>query len=211
VDLPEYEPEKFARICRELNVGKKYQDHLSSVFTPVDNEFAITDQRSKGFKLKSMFVSNKRLEFVAELQVAYMKSHVTVEHYDFIQATLLNHNVAAQTIPNLHSTLKLMGFEVAGVIILWPDKLPAGQRQRCIVYMPQAPQRAFYAFDDIDKFKVELREWLTQREFADYFMKLVPLRYRAEFIRRTDLKKVAWDSLLLLRPPIIYEPAIFNE
>ncbi|MQT74185.1 hypothetical protein GHO37_07685 [Pseudomonas helleri] len=104
-----------------------------------------------------------------------------------------------------------MGFEVAGVIILWPDKLPAGQRQRCIVYMPQSPQRAFYAFDDIDKFKVELREWLTQREFADYFMKLVPLRYRAEFIRRTDLKKVAWDSLLLLRPPIIYEPAIFNE
>ncbi|WP_178109953.1 NEL-type E3 ubiquitin ligase domain-containing protein [Pseudomonas sp. FSL R10-1350] len=211
VDLPEYEPEKFARICRELNLGKKYQDHLGSVFTPVDNAFAITDQRSKGFKLKSTFVSNKRLEFVTELQVAYMKSHVTVEHYDFIQATLLNHNVAAQTIPNLHSTLKLMGFEVAGVIILWPDKRPAGQRQRCIVYMPQAPQRAFYAFDDIDKFKVELREWLTQREFADYFMKLVPLRYRAEFIRRTDLKKVAWDSLLLLRPPIIYEPAIFNE
>ncbi|MFJ2331505.1 dermonecrotic toxin domain-containing protein [Pseudomonas helleri] len=68
VDLPEYEPEKFARICRELNLGKKYQDHLDSVFTPVDSEFAIRDQRSKGFKLKSVFVLNKRLEFVTELQ-----------------------------------------------------------------------------------------------------------------------------------------------
>ncbi|MFJ2331504.1 NEL-type E3 ubiquitin ligase domain-containing protein [Pseudomonas helleri] len=140
-----------------------------------------------------------------------MKSHLTVESYDFIQATLLNHNIASQTIPNLHSTLKLMGFEVAGVMILWPEKRPADQPQRCIVYLPQAPQRAFYEFDHVDKFKVELREWLTQREFADYFLKCVPLRYRAEFIRRTDLKKVAWDSLLLRRPPVIYEPAIFNE
>ena len=211
VDLPVYEPHEFARICRELNLGEKYQSHLDSIFMPADSKYALTDQRSKGFQLRSSFVLNKRHEFVTELQVAYMKSHLTVENYNFIQATLLNYNVASQTIPNLHSTLKLMGFEVAGVMIIWPEKRPADQPQRCIVYLPQAPQRTFYEFDNIDKFKVELREWLTQREFADYFVKWVPLRYRAEFIRRTDLKKVAWDSLLLRRPPIIYEPAIFNE
>ena len=211
VDLPEYEPEKFARICRDLNLGAQYQSHVDSVFTPAEKEFAITDQRSKAFQLKISFALNKRLEFMAELQVARMKSQVTAEHYDFIKTNLLSYEVAWQSKPNVFSTFKLMGFEVPGVIVVWLEQLSANQPQRCIVYMPQAPSQVFYEFENIEKFKVELREWLTQREFADYFVKLVPLRYRAEFIRRTDIKKVAWDSLLLRRPPIIHDPAIFNE
>ena len=209
-DLPELAPDTFARICRELNLGQQYQAHLDGIFTPADTAYAITDQRSKAFQLKTSCVLNKRLEFTAELQVARMRGHITVEHYDFIVATLLSYDAAWRTLHNAYSTLKLMDFEVAGVIVLWPERRPADQPQRCIVYLPQAPNRTFYEFEHIDQFKTELREWLMQREFADYFVKSVPLRYRAEFIRRTDLKKVAWDSLLLRRPPIIYEPAIFN-
>lgn len=211
VNLPEYEPEKFARICRDLNLGEQYQSHLDSIFTPVEKDYEVTDQRSKAFQLKVAFIQNKRLEFTAELHVAFMKRHVAVENYNFILAELLNNQLAWHNRRNVHSTLEIMGFEVPGMIIWWPEKLQASQLQRCIVYLPQAPKQAFYEFATIDQFKIDLRELLRQREFSDYFVKLVPLRYRAEFIRRIDLKKAAWDSLLLRRPPIINAPAIFGE
>jgi len=203
VNLPEYEPEKFARICRDLNLGEQYQSHLDSIFTPVEIDYEVTDQRFKAFQLKVAFIKNKRLEFSAELHVAFMKRHVTADNYNFILAELLNYALAWQDRPNVHSTLRVMGFEVPGMIVWWPEKLQASESQRCIVYLPQAPKQTFYEFETIDQFKINLRERLKQREFSDYFVKLIPLRYRAEFIRRIDLKKVAWDSLLLLRPPII--------
>lgn len=210
-ELPGLEPETFARLCRDLNIGEQYQWHLNGVFTPIENEFDISDSRSKAHTLKTTFVLNKHLEFMVELHVAYMKGHVTVENYNVLLSALRLPLQEGRVPDNLHSTFKVMGFEVPGIIVLWPEKRPAGQSQRCVVFLPQAPNRSFYEYERIDQFKVELREWLKQREFADYFVKLVPLRYRAEFIRRTDLKNVSWDSLLLRRPPIIYEPALFNE
>ncbi|MCU1727354.1 hypothetical protein NTD86_10200 [Pseudomonas sp. 7P_10.2_Bac1] len=211
VDVPEFEPETFARICSDLNIGEQYQWHLSRVFNPVENEYAATDPRSKAHKLKTSFSLNKRYEFMAELYVAFMKGHLVLEDFTFILNAVVAPSAVWDTRHNLHSTFELMGFEVPGMIVLWPEKRPATQAQRCIVYLPQAPDRTFFAFAHFDQFKVELREWLKRREFSDYFVKYVPLRYRAEFIRRTDLKNVSWDSLLLVRAPVVTEPALFNE
>lgn len=211
INVPGFHPELFAKLCRDLNVGEQYQWHLDSVFKPLDNEFSTTDPRSKAHKLKMSFSLNKRYEFLAELHVAYMKGHVTAEDYSFVLNDLLSTIQNRKDPQNTHSTLKIMDFEVPGLIVLWPEKKPASEPQRCLVYLSQAPQQAFYEFKSVDQLKTKLREWLKQPEFANYFVKRVPLRHRAEFIRRTDLKNVTWDSLLLRRPPIIYEPAIFSE
>ena len=204
-------PEKFADICRELNLGLQYQLHLDQVFSPQDDEWPADDPRSKAYKIKTAFCMNKRHEFVSALHIAYMKKEVTSLNYTLIISRLLAASNQASTQEPVHSTFEIFGFEVPGIIVFWPEQKPEQQRQSCVVYLPDGPQRSFYQFETFERFKFQLREWLKAPLFSDYFVQRVPLRHRAEFVRRTNIKQMTWDSLLLRRPPIINEPELLRQ
>lgn len=211
VEQATLKPEDFAQICRDLDLGFQYQRHLRRVFEPIDDNLPADDPYSKAHKLKELFSQNMRHEFTCALHMAYMKVEISITTYSSI-LRLLNSPVALfARLHSAHGTLKIMGFEVPGIIVLWPENKPLEQVQSCVLYLPNSPNRAFHEFESFDLLKATLREWLKNRELANYFFKLVPLRYRAEFIRRTDVKNMTWDSLLLRRPPIINEPALMSE
>ena len=203
-------PEKFAVICRDLNVGLQYQLHLDRVFVPLGDEWPAEDSRSKAYRIKTAFCMNKRYEFASALHIAYMKSEVTSRHYALMVNQLLSPSPETNTGGAVHSTFEILGFEVPGIIVFWPDRKPREQDQSCIVYLPDGPQRSFYHFETFERFKFQLREWLKTSLFADYFIQRVPLRHRAEFVRRTNIRQMSWDSLLLRRPPIVNEPALLG-
>lgn len=206
---PELQPETFASICRDLDLGEQYQAHLNNVFNPPDDEFPVSDPRSKVHQLNVSFRSNKCYEFMAELHMAFMKKQISNANYNAIRRGVSpaegEHKATLQ-----HCTLEIMGFEVPGAIVLWPDQQPSEQASPCVVYLPQCPDQVFFQFPNFYEFKNFLLTWLRRPVFARYFVSLVPLRYRAEFIRRTDIKNKTWDSLLLHRPPIINQPAIIS-
>lgn len=204
-------PEHFAQICRDLNLGMQYQWHLSRVFDPVDEHYSVEDVNSKSFKLHQKFSENLHHDFMCALHIAFMKGEVIQAHYTFL-LELLGTTVSLLSRFGLaYSTLQIMGFEVPGVLIFWPQRRPIGQSQTCLMYLPGSPIKIFQAFDSFDLLKATLRQWLNNRNFSLYFFQLVPLRHRAEFMRRTDAKNMTWDSLLLRRPPIINEPALMSE
>lgn len=204
-------PQHFALICRDLNLGMQYQRHLAQVFEPVDDNLAAENINSKAYKLNRLFSQNIRCEFLSALHMAYMKREVNTAHYAFMLNVLsTTANPLGGAVP-VHSTLQIMGFEVPGVMVFWPEKQPVQQVQACLLYLPNSPNRVFHAFESFEMLKATLREWLKGQVFARYFFDLVPLRYRAEFMRRTDVQNVTWDSLLLRRPPIINEPALMSE
>ena len=207
---PEYTPEIFARICRDLNLGLQYQWHLDRVFAPAEDEWPADDPRSKAAVISTAFSNNLRYEFECALHIAFMKSEVSAYHYALIINQLLRLPPAGTPVEQLYSTFEVLEFEVSGVMLIWPERKPAQATQSCVVYLPQSPYRTFYAFESFEAFKVQLREWLKAPDFAAYFVQRVPLRHRAEFMRRTDIKNPTWDSLLLRRPPIINEPALLS-
>ena len=204
-------PQHFALICRDLNLGMQYQRHLADVFEPVDGNLAPENVNSRVSKLNRLFSRNIRCEVLSALHMAHMKREVMTAHYVFVLNLLsAPGNRLAGMLPG-HSTLQIMGFEVPGVMVFWPEQQPVQQVQACVLYLPNSPDRAFHAFESFEMLKATLREWLKGQVFARYFFELVPLRHRAEFMRRTDMKHVTWDSLLLRRPPIINEPALMSE
>ena len=211
VEQPELKPERFAQICRDLNLGEQYQWHLNNVFEPADDNLAPENARSKAYQLKRVFSQNLRHEFEVALHMAYLKQEINSTNYGFIVNLLSASTARLAGMQSVHSTFHIMGFEVPGVIILWPENKPVNQAQSCVLYFPRSPHKAFHHFESFDLFKATLRVWLKDAVFTRYFFQLVPLRYRAEFMRRTDAKNMAWDSLLLRRSPIINEPALMSE
>ena len=210
VKHPTLTPQLFASVCRDLNLGEQYQWHLNHVFAPVEDAFASSDVRSNAYKNKASLIANVRHEFTAQLHMALMKRQVSNSTYGYLWRVLTTSATDWSRTPLRHSTFEVMGFEVPGFIVLWPDKRTPGDDTPCTVYMQHAPHQVFYEFERFFEFKVKLYQWLKQPGFANYMADCVPLRYRAEFIRRTGTKEVPWDSLLLRSPPIINEPAIFN-
>ncbi len=204
-------PEEFAQICRDLDLGMQYQWHLNRVFDPVDEHYSMEDTHSKAFKLHQKFSENLHHEFMCELHIAFMKGEMIPTHYKFLLKLLGSTVSLLSNFSLAYSTLQIMAFEVPGVLVFWPQRRPIGQSQTCLLYLPGSPIRTFQAFDSFDLLKATLRQWLNNREFSQYFFQLVPLRHRAEFMRRTDAKNMTWDSLLLRRPPIINEPALMSE
>ncbi|MEB0204746.1 dermonecrotic toxin domain-containing protein [Pseudomonas sp. CCC3.1] len=206
-----FKPEAFAAICRNLDLGQQYQTHLSQIFDPPDDPWPTDDPRSTRYKLNTLFSLNMQHAFSSALHLTYMKGHISPTHYMFMVDLLSLSKASAAQAPPRHSTLKIMGFEVPGIVLMWPDQKTVGQTQRCLLYLPQAPDQSFHLFQTFNAFKEQLREWLKEPEFSRYFATLLPLRHRAEFMRRIDTKNVTLDSLLIRRPPIINEPALFLE
>ena len=212
IEQPSFKMEHFALICRDLNLGLQYQWHLAQVFEPVDDRYAADNVNSKTYKTQALFSENLRHAFMCALHMAHMKGEVTAVHYRFL-IELLGTSVSLLSRFALNcSTLQVTHFEVPGVIVFWPQrKLSDPQHPACLLYLPDSPNSPFHAFESFELLKATLREWLKGRVFSQYFFQLIPVRHRAEFIRRTDVKNMTWDSLLLRRPPIINEPALMSE
>ncbi|WP_300730411.1 NEL-type E3 ubiquitin ligase domain-containing protein [Pseudomonas sp.] len=206
---PGVTPQGFARICRQLNLGEQYQSHLSSVFEPDSVQAPEAQGFSQTEQVSALFSVSKRYDFLCSVHMDFMQRYIRPDSYLFLKS-LFDASGALIAKPDLtHSTLKIMEFELPGVVVFWPQGLPAGDVQRCIVYLPHSPEQSLHEFATFDLFKHTLREWLKSPLWVTYFLNLSPLRYRAEFKRRIDGRNVTWDSLLLVRSPVITEPALF--
>lgn len=204
-------PEDFAVICRNLDLGTQYQMHLGRVFEPPDDPWPSGDPRSIRHKTNRLFSLNKQYAFSSALHLAYMKNQISATHYMFMVDLLSG----VSTLPSgghpRHSTLMIMACEVPGIVLIWPENKPVTVAQRCFVYLPTFPDGSFHLFQTFDEFKAQLWAWLYEGTHTHYFSNLIPVRHRAEFIRRTDTKNLTLDSLLIRRPPIINEPALYLE
>ena len=204
-------PENFAVICRNLDLGTQYQMHLGRVFEPPDDPWPSDDPRSTRHKINRLFSLNKHYAFSSAMHLAYMKNEISVTHYMFMVDLLSDTSTLPSGEHPRHSTLKIMGCEVPGIVLIWPENKPVTVAQRCFVYLPKFPDRSFHLFQSFDEFKAQLWAWLSEGTYTHYFASLMPVRHRAEFIRRTDIKNLTLDSLLIRRPPIINEPALYLE
>ncbi|SEC31526.1 C-terminal novel E3 ligase, LRR-interacting [Pseudomonas taetrolens] len=210
IEHPELPPETFAAISRNLNLGEQYQAHLSNLFNPPDDVYEPEDPRSRAYQINASFIANKQHEFIAELHMAYMKGQLSYANYHAILQGVWP-GKAGQDVTAGHSTLEVMGFEVPGIMVLWPERTTSRTHSPCVVYLPQSPYKVFNEFQRFDLFKEQLRDWLKTPEFSRYFVQRVPLRHRAQFMQRSDIRHVAWDSLLLLSPQVITESVIMVE
>ncbi|SEN05153.1 Leucine rich repeat-containing protein [Pseudomonas sp. ok272] len=184
-------PVQFARYCRQLDLGKRYQAHVREVFKWAP---AVEDPAYASYSPAAVDISRlKSLDMQIDLHIAYAMAHISESTYR--QLLTLNEfdgapPLAADHLPQGRK-LKWQGLKIHGCC-LWgalvfsstgTDSAFAGQ---CVVYLPNEPVRPLYEYPSPEAFKLYLGLKLRVPSYRKRFERYLSEVDRDEFFRRMD-------------------------
>jgi len=161
-------PQAFATFCRELDLGKRYQGHISEVF----NLSATSGTLSNDLK------SLKLMKLKVDAHLAYLKKHITQEAYKSLLLLNIHSGTGAeagvQSILHGTESLIIQGMElfstcVWGVVVFSRRSVEAWPTEWCVVYMPNEPDRPLHEYSTFAEFKSYLIGALKKTGYMDYF------------------------------------------
>ncbi|MHC8328165.1 NEL-type E3 ubiquitin ligase domain-containing protein [Pseudomonas sp. LB1P83] len=167
-------PEKFAALCRELDLGARYQRHIDEALAlpakpasdaPVDNRASVADIRRL-----------KVLDMRVALHVASLKKDITPAAYTMLLSVIDQDLPAAQTKDALFDggPVQWQGLMIhdtclCGALVFTKASIDTEPKARCVVYMPNEPRRPLYEYASLDEFKVYLTLYLQSKSYRKTF------------------------------------------
>ncbi|MET1070484.1 MAG: NEL-type E3 ubiquitin ligase domain-containing protein [Pseudomonas prosekii] len=161
-------PQTFATLCRELDLGRRYQQHLSDVFSlPLTSDGLVIDL--KWLKVKKLRV---------DAHLALMKGHISPAAHKTLLTLGPHSGTVAQTgiqkithdgQPLITQGMELFGACVWGVVVLSRRSVETFPTDWCLVYMPNEPGRALYEYSSFAEYKVYLGLKLKVKSYNEYF------------------------------------------
>ena len=167
-------PEKFAALCRELDLGARYQRHIEQVLAlpprlargvPVDDQASAADIRRL-----------KVLDMQVALHMASLKKNITPAVYTMLLSVIDQDLPAAQTRGALFDGgpvhwqgLMIHDACICGALVFTKVSIDTEPKARCVVYMPNEPRRPLYEYASLDEFKVYLTLHLQSRRYRKSF------------------------------------------
>ncbi|WP_341520999.1 NEL-type E3 ubiquitin ligase domain-containing protein [Pseudomonas sp. G.S.17] len=195
-------PNAFARMCRSLDLGGKYQTHLDSVFKMATTAGQIAEA----------FTSKERARFEVLSHIARMKGDVSQEAYEVMLKVARNDDRPVwRGGPVFYSTFELldrhftggfMGGVFQGVLmveshaqVVWPaynsHPVPSehmlsfgepGHDFPVVVYMPGDPAHPIKEYPTAWHFFAELMNKFKDPSFRSHFERYIRLQYRSLFL-----------------------------
>lgn len=183
--LPGMTPQTFATLCRELDLGKRYQDHLRDVF----NLSATADGLTNDLKWL------KVMKLKVDAHLAFLKQHITEAAYKTL-LTLNTHSgtgseTGIQKIVHGKEPLIVQGMElfqtcVWGVVVFSKRSVETYPTEWCVVYMPNEPDRPLYEYNTFAEFKLYLGLNLKVKSYKDYFAHGIDEDSKLEFFKSVE-------------------------
>lgn len=164
-------PSAFAALCRELDLGGRYQRLIDSVFNPPG------ERRSTTFK--AVEASTLRLN----LHLAYLRSQITKAACDALQA-LVNAKTPPCTGKSYCAVIDLWDVELTGVLLFRLPQLARDGVAPVVLYVPGDPVCVMQQFSSAQAACLELRTRLRDAGYRTFFARFIPARERAELLRR---------------------------
>ncbi len=171
----EITPNKFAILCRELDLGARYQRHIGEALAlpakPRTGE--PVDARATSADIRQL----KVLDMQVALHIAYLKKHITQGVYSLLLSALEQDVPAAQTRhalfdggPVLWQGLTMHDACICGVLIFTKVSIDTDSKAKCVVYMPNEPQRPLYEYASLENFKTYLTQQLQSTRYRKVFI-----------------------------------------
>ncbi len=200
------QPDAFARMCRELDLGKQYQDHISAVFeTP-----------ATCVKVREQMIAVSKDSLRVQSYIARLKGDIDASAHAALLALL-----DASPAPTLHgrpvacSRLQVLGSSLNEVLVMGelrrtplvmegalPTTLvPATLARRLepqagvIVYIPGDPQSPVKQYRSLTAFATALAIKLRAADYQRFFAGLLPQDEAVRFFRRLkgQLNTYRWN------------------
>ncbi|WP_448118977.1 NEL-type E3 ubiquitin ligase domain-containing protein [Pseudomonas serbica] len=218
------EPAAFASLCRELDVGKQYQDHLSAVFEAPDKAATVRQQ--------TIAANKDRMRVQAH--IALLQSNIDPADHATVLALLDEASpVRLDGALVAYSRLHVFGSELNDVLIIgaasrrtraalqnpWLGLLPFSSLlptqiddTRIIVYIPGDPVSPLKAYGSGREFARDLAIKLRTYSYQRFFASFVPQDESSRFFRRlkAQLKVQKWDPAPVYPGPP-YDPEAFRN
>jgi len=170
----EVTPGKFAALCRELDLGARYQRHIDEALAlpakpaedaPVDDRASVADIRRL-----------KVLDMRVALHIASLKKTITPAVYTMLLSVIDQDLPAVQTRDALFDGgpvhwqgLMIHDTCICGALVFSKVSIDIKPKAPCVVYMPNEPRRPLYEYASLDEFKVYLTLHLQSKSYRKSF------------------------------------------
>jgi Leucine-rich repeat (LRR) protein len=173
-------PEQFADVCRHVNIGQKYQDHLQQVLEP-DSPPGMAAGAARA-NARAVFITNELADMELYARAAFMRKHIGKDALDAVLA-LVSRQSGPQFagLPMAFDALTLLGFEVPRVVIIRPKTTWTFTQVPLLLYVPQDPISPFKEFASLTELEDDLRARLLRPAYQRFFAQLIGERNRAAF------------------------------
>ncbi|WP_460418926.1 NEL-type E3 ubiquitin ligase domain-containing protein [Pseudomonas sp. microsymbiont 2] len=196
----------FARLCRELDLGRRYQAHLVSILQAPDTRVA------------SLISRAQRYAMLVDAHVAWIRGHVSDdEHQLLVDFCGLRGQLRLQGRSVQVKRLSLLGVTLEQIVVLdvRDERLDPlySSTWRVLVHVPGDPQGAWRAFPDLRHFANALGKHLRTAPYQRFFSRFVRRRDGQRFFAAvvagydgvSDLANIALEEHLRSWPKAVFD------
>lgn len=188
---------QFQKLCRELDIGARYTEHLESIL--LDG-----DAVAKAF-LEYKVTASQKAAFKAAAHLALMTKDITRDSQELILAMLDGQrNLTLKGKVVQFAELSVMDAALTGIVLITPDLERSRNVEGLIAYVPNDPEHPLKEYASVTDFLNELTRQLrdnafiesTQMTYRQYFSQFVDQQQRGHFFAglQQRLFRVQWHK-----------------
>ncbi len=177
-------PHEFAKLCRSLDLGKQYQDHLKAILAPDD----LGARRA----LEAQLQEHHRQLLALSAEIASHEPEwggISADAYRMIQQLIAD--PASATLdgkPVTFAALKVFDSVLVGPLLIGPQRATSDTAERLLVYIPHDPQQPLKEYADGGAFMADLRQRLHSLSYRRFFSRFVPQHEQGMFFQRFNAR-----------------------
>ncbi|MDD1016435.1 leucine-rich repeat domain-containing protein [Pseudomonas rubra] len=183
-------PAQFASLCRSLDLGAGYQDHLTAVF----------EGPSSGPLIRRTYARAHKAELQLQLNLAQLRGDIDADLHERLERLLQQPTVEAG--PSLSiSRLALAGFALADVL-LFCESVAGGAIERCVAYIPGDRQTQLKQYPSRRAFAQAFKARLADPKDQSFIRSFVARSQQARFSHAISLAAALLGSDALVEHPV---------
>ncbi len=157
-------PTQFAELCRDLDLGGRYQEHLDQV---LDHTYTLRMTS----RVQKLFVEQAKNAFAVAVHLSFMDDSLPADLYPPLQALARD---------GRHEDITCSHLTIGGVVL--PSVLVIQSQTHdteLLLYTPEDPSAAIRRHASLEELESRLAERLSKSpRYTAFFKSLVPLRHR---------------------------------
>lgn len=169
--------DEFARLCRALDLGRQYQEHLNTFLRP--------DDRVAQSVLRSRYLAHQKDAFKAAARLALAKGDIGTEDYALLMRVAAGERrIMVGDKQVWYRTPCLMGLRLQGCVLIDPC-VKHQYSDWFIAYIPDDPEHPIKRYESFDAFSQTLTRQLTRYPHASPTHRALagPAEYQVFFSR----------------------------
>ncbi|EJM60271.1 hypothetical protein PMI29_04107 [Pseudomonas sp. GM49] len=184
--------DQFKSLCRELNIGAKYQQHL--------NDFLLSTNPVANSVLRHKVILSQKSALNVAAHMALMNNDIDQVAFDLVQGVLVERaNLRWNGQAVGYYNLAMMDTRMTGIVMITPDVSTASRPVPVLVYVPHDPEHPLKQYPSSLEFMAELtrqlRDGTNTPPYQQFFSKFVEHQQRGHFFAGLNdrLSKVKWQ------------------